>query len=59
VLVNVNNTRRWVPAHIASREALRTGSIGPLSQRKARKTVALIEAVLISQATGNGRVAVR
>lgn len=31
-LVNVNNTRRWVPAYVAAREAIRSGAIGALSQ---------------------------
>ncbi len=31
-LVNVNNTRRWVPAYVAAREAVRAGAIGALSQ---------------------------
>ena len=32
VVVNVNNTRRWVPPYVAAREAIRTGAIGTLSQ---------------------------
>lgn len=32
VTVNVNNTRRWVPVYVAAREAIRSGSIGPLKQ---------------------------
>jgi predicted dehydrogenase len=31
-LVQVNNTRRWVPAYVAAREAIRSGTIGALSQ---------------------------
>lgn len=30
--VNINNTRRWVPAYVAAREAIRSGVIGSLSQ---------------------------
>jgi predicted dehydrogenase len=31
-LLQVNNTRRWVPAYVAAREAIRAGTIGALSQ---------------------------
>ena len=31
-IVNINNTRRWVPVYVESREAVRSGVIGPLSQ---------------------------
>ncbi len=30
VAMTVNHTRRWFPSYVAAREALRTGSIGPL-----------------------------
>ncbi len=32
VIVNVNNTRRWNPTHVAAREAIRAGEIGTLGQ---------------------------
>lgn len=32
VIVNVNNTRRWVPTYVAAREAVRSGAIGELQQ---------------------------
>lgn len=32
VVVNVNHTRRWMPPHIAAREVVRSGAIGPLAQ---------------------------
>jgi predicted dehydrogenase len=32
VVVNVNHTRRWMPPHVAAREAIRGGAIGTLSQ---------------------------
>lgn len=32
VVVNVNNTRRWIPSYVAAREAVRAGAIGALSQ---------------------------
>lgn len=32
VVVNVNHTRRWMPSHVAAREAIRDGAIGTLSQ---------------------------
>lgn len=32
VTVNVNHTRRWMPLYVATREAIRSGAIGRLSQ---------------------------
>ena len=32
VVVNVNNTRRWMPSYVAARAAIRNGAIGTLSQ---------------------------
>jgi predicted dehydrogenase len=31
-IVNVNHTRRWMPSHVAAREAIRAGDIGELTQ---------------------------